>query len=193
MTRIPDLSRIDARAAWRRAVLSAYPEGRRPARLGWLLSELALKGFAYASDAYLAAESGVPFKHVNAVLVDMERQGLIRREIGPRPDGSMGRRIVPTLPAASPSVGDCDPLREGKEIPCGRGAKVEEKDEPRRRSRAVADIGTVADASRAVGWAVSDIKAAALAGDAEALAKAAERLRALYHEDEPTAAGGGGL
>lgn len=184
-----DFSRLESRAAWRRAVLAAYPEGRRPARLGWLLSELALRGFAFASDAYLAAESGVPLKHINTTLVDMERRGLIRREAGARPDGSIGRRIIPTMPTRPPMKGERNPLSEGSAPPCDGGAKYKEKAITRRR--AVADLGTVADASRAVGWAVSDLKVAALAGDAEAMAKAAARLRDLYHDDSDVAAGGG--
>jgi hypothetical protein len=161
----------------------------RAVSVAWALEWLVARdGHATATNEHLARETGIPLPHVSIALDDLERAGLIER----RPAAGRRRAIRPTLPDSycrsshnGYRPGSSDSYRDGSTNTANQYTKGI-------RRRAVADIGTVADASRAVGWAVSDLKAAALSGDFEAMAKAAERLRALFHDDEPAAAGGGG-
>lgn len=72
--------KADLLRAWRRAVCTAFPESSRVIRVAWLLGELFhAKGYAFASDPYLARETGIAVNKVQDTLHTLHKGGAVVR------------------------------------------------------------------------------------------------------------------
>lgn len=94
---------------WRRAVFSAFGEHPRCLRVAWVLSGLfhADRGYAHASDPFLAKETGIALNKLQAALTALDRGGAIvrvHRFIGTRAQ----RHIYPAATMTTPAMGGAD-------------------------------------------------------------------------------------
>jgi hypothetical protein len=101
-------SKAQALHSWRRGLSRTFAERARALRVAWALEWLFTDaGFAYASDAYLEHETGLPLNKVQAGLSDLESGGaIIRAHVWI--DGKLHRRIFPATAVAlklHPTVG----------------------------------------------------------------------------------------
>lgn len=92
---------------WRRSLFAAFPESARAMRLAWVLADLfRQKGYAYASDPYLAKETGIAVNKVQDTLRDLHLGGaIIRVHVA---GNEQERRIYPCrslLSDATPQLG----------------------------------------------------------------------------------------
>jgi hypothetical protein len=87
---------------WRSAIFVAFGDQARCMRVAWVLSDLfhTKKGFAFASDPYLAKQTGLPVNKVQESLTKLDRGGGIIRAHA-LANGKSQRRIFPSLPPGS--------------------------------------------------------------------------------------------
>jgi hypothetical protein len=95
---------------WRGAIFSAFGDQARCIRLAWVLADLfhAEKGYAFASDPYLATATGLPVNKLQATLTGLDRGGGIVRTHVFQPNGRSQRRIYPASTLIPPTVGGMD-------------------------------------------------------------------------------------
>lgn len=105
-------TKAHALRSWRRAVSRTFPESGRTLRVGWALEWFfSAQGFAYCSDAFLAAETGVAINKVQSALRDLEAAGAIIRRHAWVSSRECQRRIFPltkiieTAALSHPTVG----------------------------------------------------------------------------------------
>jgi hypothetical protein len=100
-----------ARWLWRIGFKAMYGANPRHLLLGWCLEALSGRdGFSTASDSYLAKETGLPLKSVQAGLTAMDRSDAIIR-VHVAENGTFKRRIFLAEAMAE----------RGRDTPCGRG------------------------------------------------------------------------
>jgi hypothetical protein len=96
---------------WRSAVCKTFSD--RSLRVAWVLSDLfnASKGYAFATDAHLAQETGLPLNKVQEALTALERGGAIIRMN--RKNGSRAiRHIYPSAALIPPQIGGYNTPRQ---------------------------------------------------------------------------------
>lgn len=142
--------------AWRRAVSSIFPADGRVLRISWLLQRLVAGGYCFATDAYIAAETGVPINKVSEALATLERaDAIIRRHVL---NGRKKQRriwlsaLVMNDPNVPPTVGDTDTPRVGTNAPPSVGGQNRKYNKA--RENRVPDTMSTArlDAERRARW-----------------------------------------
>lgn len=148
------------RRHWRHTVMHRFSDSSRALRLAWILQELSGdKGYAFATDAYLASETGVPPNKVSDALKDLQDAGCIIR-IHVEKNGRLQRRIflatetlrlkasgrsVSAIPA---TVGDQDtPYSGPSNTPQGGGTEIKRETRTYRYPRNQTIKSTVAEAA----------------------------------------------
>jgi hypothetical protein len=94
---------------WRRAICTTFSQQVRCIRVAWVLTDLfnAERGFAHASDQYLATEAAVALNKLETSLTLLERGGAIIR-VHVYVDGKPQRRIYPSAALIPPQLGGVD-------------------------------------------------------------------------------------
>jgi hypothetical protein len=109
--------------AWRKAVGKRFARSARVMHVAWTLEWLLKDGYAYATDAYLSRETGIPVNKIQEALKALEDAGVIVRA-SVFVDGKPRRRIWPSkelLGELHPDAGASDTPRQEREINPRRG------------------------------------------------------------------------